>query len=1100
MQDVLAWLEALFAGLPQPLLEAWGLVGVALGVLLSLLCFGRLTLRVGRRWRLGRERQAWNARAFFAAGLSFVLLPLAGWLGSGIVLVEGAQTFESLKDLVFFMAVLLFGYPALLVLPPAYMLSDLIEGTPPLWVAGWTPGYFFLSAYAWLGWQLIGQDPDFRRARTWALYVPYALGLAFFDPVMWGFISSGRFADGIAYQSVTPAMLATKGLTWLLLPLFMLAGLPLARRAGLFWAEIPGHVKRRPLRVQGWTWETRPRGSDDEAVPRDAVSDMPGAPLRVVLAGSFVVLVLGLAGAVGFVMLGSANAVANKLALRLHQDISANVEARMDDYLAHAATLTEGERLRGLNGLLATLPIARNGRALVVDERGRLLASSAAGGRGEPVVNLALEQLNQRVQHAADATAQGLSFRFDVVSTRPLARETWLARAVPYTASYQHWMQLTAMPESYYLAEVERGNSAAALLCVAALALALLGAGLLATSVASPLRRVTEAAGEMAAGRLDQRVRGSALAEVQALVSAFNAMAEQLQAAFLSRKRVEETLTGIIGASPAAMAVFTESAQRSAGNVLEGRTVLRVNEAWERITGHRAHDIEGRSSSLLNLWSDVEARRRYNTLMFENQQVSGFEATLLRVDGTPFQAQLSGAELRQQDEVLTLLVIVDITERKHADEQLRALNHRMQTLLDAAIEVAIVASDTEGRITVFNHGAERMLGHEAAAMRGQPVLGLHDADDLAAALGGAPLQDAYAALTRDGASCVRNGRLLRANGEPVQVSMSLNAVRDEQGATLGYLCIALDITEQLAAQAELQEMNASLDRRVHERTVALEDANRALEANFEHLRQMQAKLVQSEKLAGLGEIVSAVAHELNGPIGNAVTVASTLHGDTTEINQEMSAGTLRKQRFGSYLEAAAQGAQLLERSLQQAATMVSNFKRVAVDQGTATRRLFDLKSAVDDTLILLRPTLRKTPWQVQFDVPAGIEMDSCPGALEQVLANLIGNAVTHAFAGRETGAMKLDARVQGDAVELQFSDDGIGMSPATLARIYDPFFTTALDRGSSGLGMHITYNLVTGPLGGEIEVSSVEGQGSVVTLRLPLVTPQQAVSTTPLVG
>ena len=139
LQYLISLYESFFIALPLPLLEFWGRFSFVVGAVLSIFAYGRFTFRRGNAWQFGRERQSWNARAFLGAGLTFVLIPLAGWIGSSIVLVEGAQTFESLKDLMVFLCVVLFGYPALIVVAPAYMLSDMIEGIPPAWVWEWAP-------------------------------------------------------------------------------------------------------------------------------------------------------------------------------------------------------------------------------------------------------------------------------------------------------------------------------------------------------------------------------------------------------------------------------------------------------------------------------------------------------------------------------------------------------------------------------------------------------------------------------------------------------------------------------------------------------------------------------------------------------------------------------------------------------------------------------------------------------------------------------------------------------------------------------------------------------------------------------------------------
>src|SRR5262249_6244176 len=158
------------------------------------------------------------------------LILASGYLGSFVVLVPGAQTLESLKDLVVLLCVVLFGYPALVVVPFAYGLSDLIEGVPPEFLLSWLPGYFINPACFWLAYQLFAQPPDFRRAGTWARYALFVVLFLSVEPALWGHVCGGEFTPAISYRTVTPALFFTTAVTWLLTPVVMLGALPLSRR------------------------------------------------------------------------------------------------------------------------------------------------------------------------------------------------------------------------------------------------------------------------------------------------------------------------------------------------------------------------------------------------------------------------------------------------------------------------------------------------------------------------------------------------------------------------------------------------------------------------------------------------------------------------------------------------------------------------------------------------------------------------------------------------------------------------------------------------------------------------------------------------------
>ncbi len=282
----------------------------------------------------------------------------------------------------------------------------------------------------------------------------------------------------------------------------------------------------------------------------------------------------------------------------------------------------------------------------------------------------------------------------------------------------------------------------------------------------------------------------------------------------------------------------------------------------------------------------------------------------------------------------------------------------------------------------------------------------------------------------------------------------------------------------------------SLEVRVAERTRHLATVNAELESTLLNLQRTQRELVQSEKLASLGSMVAGVAHELNTPIGNAVTAASTLSHAVEDFAQRAQEKSMARSTISSFVQTSTDLADLLLRSTQRAAELVASFKRVAVDRTSEQRREFDLLNVVQELLHTLAPTLRRLPWAVVVEVPEGVVLDSYPGPLEQVLTNLILNASNHAFGGRASGTISLRARhVTALRLVLDVSDDGCGMAPEVLARVFEPFFTTKLGQGGSGLGLSISHNIVTQVLGGELSVQSQPGRGAVFTIDIPLRAP-----------
>ena len=304
-------------------------------------------------------------------------------------------------------------------------------------------------------------------------------------------------------------------------------------------------------------------------------------------------------------------------------------------------------------------------------------------------------------------------------------------------------------------------------------------------------------------------------------------------------------------------------------------------------------------------------------------------------------------------------------------------------------------------------------------------------------------------------------------------------VRDEDCA----LWSMVDISELRRVQAHIEDLNQSLELRVAERTAELTKA-------LGILHQTQEELVRSEKMAALGSLVAGIAHELNTPIGNSVTVASTLAARTDDLIAAYSTGKLRRTDFDRFTQGTRQAVDLLMRSLLRAEELVRSFKQVAVDQTSEQRRRFELNEVLREMAITISPMFKHGDFTLDVLETAPFTLDSYPGPLGQIFTNLITNALLHAFEGLPRGSITVTPRVMDeDSVQIEFADDGRGIPIADQRRIFDPFFTTRLGRGGTGLGLHIVYNLVTQVLGGRITVHSSPGNGTRFVLALPRTAP-----------
>jgi PAS domain S-box-containing protein len=296
----------------------------------------------------------------------------------------------------------------------------------------------------------------------------------------------------------------------------------------------------------------------------------------------------------------------------------------------------------------------------------------------------------------------------------------------------------------------------------------------------------------------------------------------------------------------------------------------------------------------------------------------------------------------------------------------------------------------------------------------------------------------------------------------------------------------IDVTHQREIEHEVRELNAQLEQRVLSRTAKLVESNAELGDALDSLKSAQGELLRSEKMAALGSLVAGVAHELNTPIGNSVTVASTLEEWVLKMSAELSSPKPSRTLLASGVAACVVGTEILRRNLERAAELVMSFKQVAVDQSSNQRRSFDLRQSIEEVLLTLGPMYMKTPYRLEQHLAPNISMNSYPGALGQIVTNFVANALAHAFEGKAKGIMRIETRMNGDQAELIFSDDGVGIPEQFQVRVFDPFFTTKLGQGGSGLGMHIVYNLVNGVLGGKIALTSTLGSGTQICVTLPL--------------
>lgn len=418
--------------------------------------------------------------------------------------------------------------------------------------------------------------------------------------------------------------------------------------------------------------------------------------------------------------------------------------------------------------------------------------------------------------------------------------------------------------------------------------------------------------------------------------------------------------------------------------------------------------------------------------------------------------------------------ITAATARARGEEFFRVLVHDMAQALDVTYVIV-------GRVIPFD-GAE--------GIRTLAVWGGQDfAPNMEYSLQHTPCQDVTCQTMCFHASGIQQDYPL----DTLLVDMAAESyvgmpMVDTEGRTLGILSaidtkpidenkrlLALSLLSIFAARAaaelQHQDREASLEEKVLQRTEAL--------------RAAQASLVEQEKLAALGALVAGVAHEVNTPVGVALTAASAMSSYTDQLVSSLAAPKVSRSDLVNIAARLNDAAALIESNLHRAAELIGNFKQLAVDQGTEHVSTLALHDYVQGVVSAHSPELRKAGIKVALEIDSMLRPRLPPGKFSQVLSNLLMNAARHAYPDGTGGEVRVRAWCDGESLLMEFADDGAGMSSSVRERIFEPFFTTKRGQGGSGLGLHIVYTIVH-QMGGQIEVKSGEGAGSTFTLKLPM--------------
>ena len=267
-------------------------------------------------------------------------------------------------------------------------------------------------------------------------------------------------------------------------------------------------------------------------------------------------------------------------------------------------------------------------------------------------------------------------------------------------------------------------------------------------------------------------------------------------------------------------------------------------------------------------------------------------------------------------------------------------------------------------------------------------------------------------------------------------------------------------------------------------TEMLAKKNNRLEETLKELHFAQETLIASEKMAALGSLVSGVAHEVNTPVGTALTGISQIKYSTAELEKEFLNDKMDEKTFLSYLESTKSLSTMSEESLIRAAKLIRSFKEISVDQHSDEKREIDLKRYIDEVIHTLSIELKNNGIKVSNNIPDNITLHTYPGYISQIFSNLILNTVKHAFETTDDNTIIIAAMQKENKTTITFKDNGKGVSDEVAQKLFDPFFTTARGKGGSGLGLNIVYNLLTSKLNGLICIDSnyKDGLGFIIEI------------------
>ncbi|WP_108061663.1 ATP-binding protein [Poseidonibacter lekithochrous] len=286
---------------------------------------------------------------------------------------------------------------------------------------------------------------------------------------------------------------------------------------------------------------------------------------------------------------------------------------------------------------------------------------------------------------------------------------------------------------------------------------------------------------------------------------------------------------------------------------------------------------------------------------------------------------------------------------------------------------------------------------------------------------------------------------------------------------------------------DTENLTNNLELQVNIRTKELNTKTVQLEESLIDLQQTQQKLIESEKLSALGNLVSGIAHEVNTPLGNAITGSSVITKETQALVEEFNDGTLKKSTMQRRLDVINETSSLLSRTLHYASGLIKSFKQISVDQVTNDIREIQIKDYIEEVFLTNHNKLKLVPAKVTIEANDDLVIKTSPGVISQIINNLIQNSIKHGFDNYKGEAqISVCIEEKDENLIIEYEDNGIGINEDIKEKVFEPFVTTKRNSGGTGLGLNIVYNLIIQKLKGSLEMTSTENIGTKFIITIPM--------------